>query len=241
MPQPAEHKAVAEEFDRYRDTYSEAVNDALVVPGMGVDYFTRIKAGYISDLAGSRFGATQDLSALDLGCGIGNYHDLLAATFGRLTGVDVSSECIERARATHPNVSYKSYEGGTLPFADDAFDVAFAICVVHHVPVDSRDEFFGEMHRVLKPGGLGLILEHNPSNPLTMRVVNRCPFDRDAVLLKPKTTIGLMVESGFGEVASRTIISIPTLGGATRRLDWTLGRMPFGAQYIVKGSKRAPA
>ena len=39
------------------------------------------------------------------------------------------------------------------------------------------------MRRVVRPGGLLCIIEHNPFNPLTRLAVVRCEFDRDAVLL----------------------------------------------------------
>ena len=39
------------------------------------------------------------------------------------------------------------------------------------------------MYRILRKGGLLVIIEHNPFNPLTQISVYRCPFDKDAVLL----------------------------------------------------------
>ena len=198
-----------------------------------------MKASHLIDLVKAHFGEATNRSLVDLGCGIGNYHDILRPELGALTGIDVSSKSIERARTDHPDVDYYSYDGGTLPFEEASFDVAFAICVVHHVPVPQWPQFFAEMMRVLKPGGLGLIFEHNPSNPLTMRVVNRCPFDRDAVLLKPSKTLELMKGAGFSDMQNRSIINIPSFGTLTRRIDRALGLMPFGAQYIVQGTKAA--
>ena len=54
-----------------------------------------------------------------------------------------------------------------------------------------------------------MVFEHNPKNPLTMRVVNRCPFDRDAVLLKSAETVRLFEQAGFEAVERRYILTIP--------------------------------
>lgn len=232
----AEQKAVAREFDKYVDRYSQTVNDALIIPGLDVDYFTRVKAGYIVDLAKAQFGDTRALRILDVGCGVGNFHGLLAGQFGSITGVDVSAESIEQAQRRHPANAYVAYDGERLPFEDGSFDVAYAVCVMHHVPVPMWPNFAAEMRRILRPGGLGMVFEHNPYNPLTRRIVDRCPFDADAVLLKPGKTAALLAEAGFSGLRTRSIISIPSVGPRSRRFDELLGMMPLGAQYYVKGT-----
>lgn len=232
-----DHKAIPEEFDQYRDSYSDTVNDALIVPGLNGDYFARVKAEMLKEYAERKFADTSKLSVLDLGCGVWNYFALLDGKFGRFVGVDVSAECIEKAREDHPGAECFCYDGKRLPFERASFDIAYAICVVHHVHVDLRASFFADMHRVIKPGGHAMIFEHNPINPLTVRVVNRCPFDKDAVLLQQWETEKLLKNAGFTEVNSRTFLNIPSFGPLTRRIDQTLGLLPLGAQYLAFGVK----
>jgi SAM-dependent methyltransferase len=228
-----QQKAIAEEFDRYKETYSQTVNAALVVPGLDVDYFTRVKAGHLLDLAEASLGDPAKLSALDIGCGVGNYHEILQPKLRTLSGCDVSAESIAQARKRHPSVTYKSYDGSRLPYADGIFDLAFTICVMHHVPPAAWDNFVSEMRRVLRPGGLALVFEHNPYNPLTMRVVNRCPFDADAVLLKPRETKRLFEKAGFQELRVRSVLNLPSAGRVSRQIDRSLGILPTGAQYFL--------
>ncbi|WP_201829345.1 class I SAM-dependent methyltransferase [Microvirga zambiensis] len=228
-----DQKAIAEEFDRYNANYSDTVNASLVLPGMNVDYFTRVKAGHLLDLMNSELGATHNLNVLDVGCGIGNYHGLIKGEIGRLEGCDISQESIEHARQRHPEVSYSSYSGDRLPYTDGAFDVVFTICVMHHVPPARWVNFVHEIRRVLRKDGLALVFEHNPFNPLTNKVVNRCPFDADAVLLKPSVTRELFSEAGFRQVQSRSVLNIPSAGKFTRWLDRCLGVLPTGAQYFL--------
>jgi ubiquinone/menaquinone biosynthesis C-methylase UbiE len=229
-PQQAQ---TAKTFDSYKETYSEAVGASVSFTGLSADFFTRVKADYIGDIVDAHFGRGASLAALDVGCGVGNYHALLKPRFGTLSGVDVSGACVETARQRNADVDYKVYDGGALPYEDATFDVAFTICVLHHVPPTQWKNFAREMRRVLKPGGLGLVFEHNPRNPLTMRAVNTCPFDEDAVLLRNEETERLLQEAGFSRTRSRFILSVPPANVILRRIDRMFSGLPFGGQYYV--------
>jgi SAM-dependent methyltransferase len=223
------------QFDAYAGSYEAAVNRSLAFLGAKVDFFTRVKADYLFDLLAEHFGETRNLDLLDVGCGVGNMHPLIGGRVATLTGCDVSAACLDEAARRNPLASYRHYEGSRLPFADGAFDAAMAVCVLHHVPPGQWASFAAEMRRVLKPGGLAVVFEHNPLNPLTRRVVSDCEFDRDAVLLRLNATRGLLAGAGFGEIRSRSILSIPSRGRFSRGLDLALGRLALGAQYFVRG------
>ena len=62
---------------------------------------------------------------------------------------------------------------------------------------------------MLRPGGLVAIYEHNPLNPVTMRVVNTCPFDEHAVLLRKRETRDLVAAEGFTAIEARTMMTVP--------------------------------
>lgn len=223
------------QFDAYAASYEQAVNQSLAFVGMKVDYFTRVKAAYLLELLADHFGSTDGLNLLDIGCGVGNFHPLLGPQVGALSGVDLSAECLRQAQARNPGVGYSHYDGHRLPFPDDSFDAATTICVMHHVPPEQWPGFVTEMKRVVRPGGLAVVFEHNPLNPLTRRVVSTCEFDADAVLLRRGKLRGLMAEGGFGEIRSRAILSIPSFGRLSRRIDLALGHLSLGAQYYVRG------
>jgi hypothetical protein len=88
---------------------------------------------------------------------------------------------------------------------------------------------------VTKPGGLVVLFEHNPFNPLTRRAVSTCPFDADAVLLSKKTASGYLRESGLANITGRYILAVPAITGILRSMDESLGCVPLGAQYYVMG------
>lgn len=228
---------VAEDFDRVTDDYAAQVESAIAFCGQEHQFYIDVKRDHIVRLAKQHFGSVENLSVLDLGCGIGTYHQGLKGTFADLHGVDVSERSIEAARGKHDFVAYQAYDGHHLPFDDNVFDVAFTVCVMHHVPPPQWPAFTREMYRVLKPGGLALVFEHNPYNPLTRYVVRSCAFDKDAVLLRPRELRKLFSGAEFENVSTRTILSVPPIGAALGRIDRVCGVLPLGAQYYLRAAK----
>jgi len=223
------------EFDAYRKSYRDTVNEAISFSGIDADFFTKVKAARLVSLLSEKIGDPKELSVLDVGCGVGTYHPLLRGRIGRISGVDPSGECIEEARCSNPDVAYIHYDGNVLPFANGEFDASFAICVMHHVPPAQWSSFASEMARITRPGGLVVVFEHNPYNPLTRRAVSTCPFDADAVLLTRKTTIQHFRDAGLENVDGRYILTVPAIDGPALVLDKMFGRLPFGAQFFVHG------
>lgn len=226
------------EFDAYRSSYADTVNNSISFSGLKVDFFTRAKAVRLVDILDATHGSAKDLSILDVGCGVGTYHPLLRGKVGSISGIDPSSECVAEARRNNPDVNYSTYDGDRLPFENGSFDATFAICVMHHVPQPKWGQFSSELARVTKPNGLVILFEHNPYNPLTQRAVSNCPFDADAVLLSKRTAARYLEEAGLTRVTGKYILTIPSITGLPRRVDDALGRVPTGAQYYVVG--RAP-
>jgi SAM-dependent methyltransferase len=226
------------EFDAHADSYQEAVERSIAFAGQELEFFTRTKAEHLLAVAERHLGPPAGLRMLDVGCGVGTTDRFLGGVVGELHGVDTSAEAIERARRTNPGVDYRAYAGERLPYRDQSFDVAFAICVVHHVPVAQWHAFASEMARVLRPRGIAAIFEHNPHNPLTRRVVSNCVFDEDAVLLRRRRAAGLLRSTGLERCEDRYIAFLPFGGRAVAPVERALGRVPLGAQYYVSASKR---
>jgi arsenite methyltransferase len=106
-------------------------------------------------LASLREGET----VVDLGSG-GGLDCFLAAnkvgSKGRVIGVDMTPEILEKARANcsrsgYANVEFRLGEIENLPVADNTADVVISNCVINLSPEKQR--VFNEAFRVLKPGG----------------------------------------------------------------------------------------
>ena len=91
---------------------------------------------------------------LDIGCGGGILTESLTHYYPKMkiNGCDISSKAIEYAKKYgHNKVTYKSYDGVTLPYSKNTFDVCTCFDVMEHVPDEIN--FLKEVRRVLKPGG----------------------------------------------------------------------------------------
>jgi arsenite methyltransferase len=98
-------------------------------------------------------------TVLDLGSGAG-FDCFLAANKvgekGRVIGVDMTPEMLEKARENarqdgYANVEFRLGEIENLPVADSSIDVIISNCVINLAPEKKR--VFLEAFRVLKPGG----------------------------------------------------------------------------------------
>jgi SAM-dependent methyltransferase len=221
------------DFNRHADSYVDGVQRSISFSGQSLDYFTRRKADHILELSARLLGDPKKLSVVDVGCGIGVTDELLAGHFGQLHGVDVAGDALTRARDRNPGVDYRSYDGENLPFPTGSVDLAFAICVVHHVEPDRRVAFAAELARVVRPGGLVVVFEHNPLNPLTRVAVSRCEFDEGVVLIGHRGLTRLLAGAGLEPVEARHVIFTPFDRPALHRIERRLHRVPLGAQHYV--------
>lgn len=238
-PQKTTHSDLQQrvDFEAYKDTYRQEIQKSIDFIGQDFDFFVRKKADLLVDCVGQNLGNPSKLNILDVGCGIGATDHFLIGRFKKLHGIDLSRGVIRKAAALNPKASYKSYSGGKLPYATGSMDVAFAICVMHHVPPPEQESFLSEMLRVLRKGGLLLIFEHNPLNPLTRLAVSRCDLDQDAYLLGLGHVSGLLKRCGAEVFLKKYIFFTPFEAGVFLALDRALGWLPLGAQYMVGARK----
>jgi len=119
-----------------------------------------------------------DLTALEIGCGVGRMTRMLARIFRHVTAVDVSKEMIDRARvnlADLHNVTLILCDGATLSAVpDESHDFAFSFIVFQHIPsTEVIASYCREVRRVLRPGSLfkfqvnGVVWDRHGSPPDT--------------------------------------------------------------------------
>jgi SAM-dependent methyltransferase len=125
-------------------------------------------AEHVVDLAGLAPGQ----HVLDLATGTGNAALVAARTGAIVTGLDAAPRLIDvaRARAGREAVEASFVVGdlAALPFADASFDVA--ISVFGLIFAADADRAFGEMLRVLRSDGRGLLSVWVPAGPIDAMV-----------------------------------------------------------------------
>ena len=232
---PSEALGTTSEFDRYHETYEATVQGSVSFSGLPHSFFLTAKVDLLSALFASHFGSAHRPSLLDVGCGIGRMHPLLRPIVSSLSATDPSRDSLNRAARENAGVTYRHGDGQILPWPDAEFDSVLAVCALHHVEPTRWTAFIEEMRRVVSPGGLVVIIEHNPWNPLTRLSVLRCPFDADAVLLGAARARALLAAADLDRVQSRHFLLLPKRGAFQRRLEAVTSRWPLGAQYAAFG------
>lgn len=221
-------------FDQVADEYCALHARNIRCSGEAPEFFAEYK---IKDVAAAMAEAAQGpLQILDFGAGVGNSIPYWRRYFPRsvIVGADVSSRSLTLATRRFPGVAaLVVFDGERLPFADGSFDAAFAANVFHHIAPNEHDKYLRELFRVLRPGGRFFLFEHNPSNPLTVRAVNTCEFDRDAELVPPRLARRRLRTVGFGEIEIRYRIFFPHFARGLRPLEKWLTAVPLGAQYYA--------
>ena len=226
------------EFDRFADEYYALHKDNVRISGETPDFFAEYKVQDTFDL--SRNSAHTVNRILDFGAGVGNAIPYFEKFFPKtsLICVDISNRCLEVARRRFPKSSeFVCFNGISLPFPDDSFDLIFAACVFHHIPKNRHTALLREWYRVLVPQGMAVIFEHNPWNPLTTHAVKTCVFDQNAELISGPALRRNVVESGFEQPGLHFRLFVPGLLRSLRPLERWLRWCPVGAQYVVFATK----
>lgn len=142
--------------ERWRTRYSECV----------IHFLTKHKPRHICDF----------------GCGSGE----MACRLGRLgyqvTGLDVSPDLIEVARAravlegVSDRVQFIVADGASVDFPAGKFDAVLAMSIVHHMPLDDALDV---LDRLLCPGGRIAFLEPVAYSRTLQWLRNRTPVEKD--------------------------------------------------------------
>ncbi len=152
-----------------RGDLGAVILDALSDAGKDVDRLTLEDLAPIDEFhirgreatldLGRGLGLAAGMHVLDVGSGLGGPSRHLAAAHGcRITGVDLTDEycrvavmLAERVELAG-RVDYQQANALAMPFEDAAFDAAYTQHVAMNIP--EKTALYGEIARVLKPGGL---------------------------------------------------------------------------------------
>ena len=138
-----------EELRAAHDVLAEVYVDRLanILDQMPIE---RAVLGLFADLIHDR-GAGTDVG--DIGCGTGRLAPYLVSRGLTPQGLDLSPEMIRVARRDYPDHPFQVADVRALPLDDGCLDGAVAWYSLMYLDPESRGRAFGELGRVVKPGG----------------------------------------------------------------------------------------
>jgi SAM-dependent methyltransferase len=224
------------EFNRYADHYRELLRDPIRDAfATGTNFFHARKWQLLRDFLDRRGATTRSWRWLDIGSGQGELLRMGRDSFAQVAGCDPSTEMIRGCSDLPVRLQENPL---AIPFPNGSFEFATAVCVYHHVEPEDRAALTAEVRRVLTPGGIFVLIEHNPLNPATRLIVSRSPIDANARLLRTGEAESLLRRSGLTPLEKAYFLYLPER--LYRRFgiveEW-LNRIPAGGQYAVFCSK----
>lgn len=190
--------------DRYipalRFRWLTPLYDPLLKWGMGEESFKKGLIEQANILPGQR--------VLDLGCGTGTLTILIGQRYpqAEIVGIDGDSAVLKIAQSKAESAGVKVvWDFGLafeLPYPDGSFDRVLSSLVTHHLSAENKRRTFGEVWRVLRPGGEFHIADFGKPRSAGMRLLTM--FTRRLEETKDNfegLLPGMLREAGFLEVA----------------------------------------
>lgn len=135
---------------------------------------------------------------LEIGPGPGLTTDLLRQRVAAVTAVELDADLAAdlKVRLAGSNVEVIWGDGTELRLPDNRFSAATCFAMLHHVPSEAaQDQLFGELHRVLRPGGSFVA-----TDSLDTERIRQAHIDDTYVPLDPATLESRLRAAGFANV-----------------------------------------
>lgn len=220
------------EFDLYAELYKELLHDPIrerFAPGSR--FFCERKLLLLTDFCRRQQIPAHTARWLDVGCGLGELLDLGKSEFQHVAGCDPSAGMISQSRGFEVR---QQTAPDQIPFENESFDLITAVCVYHHVGRRALPPLTAEVARVLRPGGIFCLIEHNPFNPVTQLIVRRTPVDANARLLTARSAGRLVRAAGMQVQETQYFLYFPERFYARlASLEAKLSSVPLGGQYAL--------
>lgn len=187
------------EFDIWAKTYHK---------GIWAPYFS---SSYKRIAEISRPFLSSNMQILDIACGTGGLGFLLYPFMCKeYVGMDISSEMIAQAeRGVREGEMKKFFVGrvDNIPYADNTFDVIFCLNAFHHFPDPAHA--LGEIYRVLKRGGIYIMLDNVNDDILKkiwIRIMTFLCKEKDVSFRGRSAFEDLFVETGFSVMRTESFL-----------------------------------
>ncbi|OFA02579.1 bifunctional 2-polyprenyl-6-hydroxyphenol methylase/3-demethylubiquinol 3-O-methyltransferase UbiG [Duganella sp. HH101] len=148
-------------------------------------------------------------AALDLGCGRGEWLELLGEQGFRAHGVDLDDGMLAACRERGLDVELGDAIACLRALPDNSLAVVSAFHLVEHIPFELLQTLVAESRRVLLPGGLLIMETPNPEN----LVVGASSFYLDPTHLRPIPPQLLAFVTEFGGFGRHKVVRLQEEAG----------------------------
>lgn len=172
---------------------------------------------------------------LDLGCGRGEWLQLMAEYGINAKGVDIDEAMLNAAKSQGLNVTLKDALDALKNQADNSITFVTAFHLVEHLLFSQVQELVQQAHRVLVPGGVLILETPNPDN----LVVASCNFYLDPSHIKPIPSLLLSFTTNYAGFARTKLIGLQESSSLRFKANLQLEDVLAGASpdYAVLSQK----
>jgi O-antigen chain-terminating methyltransferase len=152
---------------------------------------------------------TEDRPILDLGCGRGEWLELLAQQKLTATGIDLNMVMVTQCTERSLNAVHADAVEWLRGLADNSQGAISGFHIIEHLPLEILMDLLRETFRVLHPSGVAIFESPNCKN----LVVGACNFNIDPTHQRPvfPDTAQFMLEAiGFGQVRLEYLSPVET-------------------------------
>jgi len=208
-------------------------------------YFCFTKMALLNTLK-NHFKNLKSCKGLDNGCGNGDLARAVREHCKSMTGADISKGMIALSKNKKSDVKFTCAPSDKLPFKDSAFDFVISTHLFHHLITDRLvDATVNEMKRVVKKGGIIVILDTNKLNPLSgfmqCLMVKRGVDTGDEKLLSPTKLIKILKKHNMKYIRYEVSCTIPHFLPLLKQLNPVLEKSIVGKvmakDYVICGCK----
>lgn len=195
LPKPfdkAQLQAIAREEDHTLDAFYASFDEQF----RGSREQIKRRLGIYLPIIKERGIGSATMPLLDVGCGRGEWLELLREEQLHASGVDSNRVLVEWCRNRDLDVAEEDLISRLHRQSDSSLGAVSGFHIIEHLPIETLVEFLNQTVRVLKPGGVVIFETPNPENVL----VGSCNFYFDPTHRNPlpsQVTKFLLESRGF--------------------------------------------
>lgn len=179
--------------------------DYLIYESFQINYHkyyvqSREGAQHLVDLFGKHI-ELKDKKILDWGCGPARILRHLPELVGNgcsYYGTDYNARTIEWCKGHLPGINFNANTlEAKLPYDDNFFDVIYGISIFTHLSEELHHEWYAELYRILKPGGIIMLTTQGDIFKAKMTPVELELYNQGALVVRGQVTEGHRIFSAF--------------------------------------------